>query len=437
MTLSEQYKATIDYMYTRLPMFQRIGSAAYKKDLTNIRALCDFLGQPQQQYKTIHVAGTNGKGSVSHMLCAIFQQKGLKTGLYVSPHYKDYRERIKVNGRYVSKRFVIEFIDKLRPIIEQVNPSFFEINVAMAFEYFRQQKVDMAIIETGLGGRLDSTNIIDPVISVITNISFDHMSMLGNTLPEIAVEKAGIIKPGRPVVIGERQTEVQEVFTRKADELSCPILFASDHFTATTASSDLRHTFFDIYKDDRILAQHAPFNLHGTYQEKNIATVLGAVQMLNYVADVYHLPVMSLLDFLHAGKDLKALTRFMGRWQLLSAHPLTICDSGHNEAGIRFIMQQLATIHYQQLHFVIGVVNDKDIQTILALLPKDAVYYFCKANVPRGLNPNELKQIASTFGLLGKSYSSVRNALKAARKHAGPDDLVFVGGSTFVVAEVI
>ncbi|HNJ63955.1 MAG TPA: Mur ligase family protein, partial [Saprospiraceae bacterium] len=242
MTLSEQYKATIDYMYTRLPMFQRIGSAAYKKDLTNIRALCDFLGQPQQQYKTIHVAGTNGKGSVSHMLSAIFQQKGLKTGLYVSPHYKDYRERIKVNGRYVSKRFVIEFIDKLRPIIEQVNPSFFEINVAMAFEYFRQQKVDMAIIETGLGGRLDSTNIIDPVISVITNISFDHMSMLGNTLPEIAVEKAGIIKPDRPVVIGERQTDVQQVFTQKADELSCPILFASDHFTATTASSDLRHT---------------------------------------------------------------------------------------------------------------------------------------------------------------------------------------------------
>lgn len=424
-------------MFSKLPMFQRVGSAAYKKDLTNITALCDYLGNPQNQYRTIHVAGTNGKGSVSHLLSAVFQEHGFKTGLYVSPHYKDYRERIKINGIYVPKSFVIDFIDRLKPLIEQVQPSFFEINVAMAFEYFKQRKVDIAVIETGLGGRLDSTNIINPDLSVITNISFDHMNLLGNTLKEIAFEKAGIIKAGVPVIIGEKQEEVKEVFSDKSIEFNAPILFASDLYSVKTVSSDPFYSYFDLYKKGIKIAGNVPFNLHGTFQEKNIATVLGTIDVYNEQALKSGLRPIKFDAFLNAAKNLKQLTKFMGRWHVLNQNPMILCDSGHNESGIAYVVEQLNNMVYDRLHFVLGAVNDKDIDKMLNQLPSNARYYFCKANIPRGLGAEELKNQASKYGLNGRTYSSVKNALKAAKSSANKNDLVFIGGSTFVVAEVL
>ncbi len=437
MYLNQRYKETLEYMFSKLPMFQRVGTVAYKKDLTNIKSLCEFLGNPQNNFKSIHIAGTNGKGSVSHLLSASFQVRGYKAGLYVSPHYKDYRERIKVNGNYISKTFVVDFIERLKPTIDAIQPSFFEINVAMAFEYFSRQKVDIAIIETGLGGRLDSTNIIEPLMCVITNISFDHMNLLGNTLPEIAAEKAGIIKKGIPVVIGEKQEEVVDVFMKKAKEQSSKINFASENYNAIIKNSDLNNTYFDLFKNAEMLADNVPFNFHGTFQQNNVVTVLQAIEDYNKVLISKSGRRIELTDLLTAGKNLKKLTKFRGRWQVLNEKPLIICDSGHNESGIRYVIEQLNQAQYDNLHIVIGVVNDKDIRKMICQFPVVAKYYFCKANIPRGLDAGILKSIASEFGLRGRKYISVKNALAAAKRAATESDLVFIGGSTFVVAEVI
>ena len=420
-------------MFSKLPMYQRVGPVAYKKDLTNIVKLCNFLGNPHLQYPTIHVAGTNGKGSVSHLLAAAFQSKKYKTGLYVSPHYKDYRERIKIDGKYVPVKFVVEFIEDIKPLIEEINPSFFEINVAMAFAYFASKQVDIAIIETGLGGRLDSTNIVKPLLSVITNISYDHMSLLGETLPEIAFEKAGIIKEGIPVVIGEKQKEVAAVFEKRAFEHNAKLTFATDHFKAEQKDSNIEYDTFDIYKDNQLYLPDLKFELKGSFQLKNMITVLAALDQYNEIHPDFFKPE----DIYTCFANVKTLTNFMGRWQILMQKPLVICDSGHNEAGIAYVVEQLNSINYNKLHFVLGVVNDKDIDKMLAMLPQEALYYFAKANIPRGLDAKSLKEKAKRFNLRGKSFSSVIKAYKAAVSNAADDDLVFIGGSTFVVAEVL
>ncbi|HMO37767.1 MAG TPA: folylpolyglutamate synthase/dihydrofolate synthase family protein [Saprospiraceae bacterium] len=428
---SNIYRQTLEYLFGHLPMFQRTGGVAYKKDLTNIRALCDFLGNPQDRFPTIHVAGTNGKGSTCYMLAAVLQAHGLRTGLYISPHYKDFRERVRIDGEYVSKKFVVEFTERMKPLIEEIEPSFFEIGVAMAFEYFAQSKVDVAVIEVGMGGRLDSTNIIKPLVSVITNISFDHMQFLGDTLPLIAGEKAGIIKPDVPVVIGETHPETQPVFDAKAAAAGVPIVYADQHFRADIEAQSLTHTTFQVWHDGQLFYPDLDVNVHADYQAKNLQTVLQTIEILRA-----HWPLDE--QRIRAGLyDLKKRTRFIGRWQLLGESPIILADSGHNEDGLRQAMQQLSKIPHRQLRFVLGVVSDKDIGKMLAQLPQSAQYYFAKAAVPRGMNANILQEKAALAGLQGKAYSSVKSALNAAKRHAAPDDLIYVGGSTFVVAEVV
>ncbi|AEE53195.1 bifunctional folylpolyglutamate synthase/dihydrofolate synthase [Haliscomenobacter hydrossis] len=425
------YQQVLDYLYAQLPMYHRIGGAAFKKDLTNTHALLDFLGNPQQKFSTIHVGGTNGKGSTSHMLSAILQAKGLKTGLYVSPHYRDFRERIKVNGQYISRKYVIDFVEKMKPIIAEVQPSFFELTVAMAFDYFAKVKVEAAVIEVGLGGRLDSTNVIRPELSVITNISFDHMQFLGETLPEIASEKAGIIKTNVPVVIGETHPESAPVFLAKAQEEHAPIQFADQHYRAKLIGEDLYHTEFDVYQNEQLRYPALRCNLHGDYQVFNLQTVLQAVDCLPAAWGIDEKVIRTGL------LDLKHLTRFMGRWQLLAQHPSIIADSAHNEAGLALAMNQLQKIPHRQLHLVIGVVKDKDLQKMIPLLPIDGIYYFAKPDIPRGLEATILQKAAAEQGRKGKAYTSVKNALKAARRKAQPEDVIYVGGSIFVLAEII
>lgn len=425
------YQQVLDFLYAQLPMFHRIGAAAYKKDLGNTFALLEHLGNPQQKFQTIHVGGTNGKGSTSHMLSAILQAKGFKTGLYVSPHYRDFRERIKINGQYISRQYVIDFVEKMKPIIAEVQPSFFELTVAMAFEYFAQRKVDVAVIEVGLGGRLDSTNVITPVLSVITNISFDHMQFLGNTLAEIAAEKAGIIKPGVPVVIGETHPESAPIFMATAKEKNAPITFADQQIQAKLLAENVSHSYLEVYEDGVVLYPDLAVNLHGDYQILNIQTVLQAVSKLPKAWEINDQAITTGL------KDLVTLTRFMGRWQLLGQHPTIIADSAHNEAGIQLAMQQLVKIPRQKLHLVIGVVRDKDLAKMLPQLPADGIYYFAKPDIPRGLEAEVLQKAAAEQGLKGRAYRSVKNALNAARRQAQKDDLIYVGGSIFVLAEIL
>lgn len=427
----QQYQQTVEYLFSNLPMFQRQGARAYRADLTNVRRLCEYLGNPQDKFKTIHVAGTNGKGSTAYMLSAILQAHGLKTGLYISPHYKDFRERIRINGEYVSRKFVVQFTERIKEVVDDIQPSFFEMAVAMAFEYFYQQKVDVAIIEVGMGGRLDSTNIITPLLSVITNISFDHMQFLGDTLPLIAGEKAGIIKKDIPVVIGETQEETKAVFDAKARELQAPIQYADQHFTAKIAATTLAHTVFDVWKDGKLVYPKLSVNAQGDFQIKNIQTVLQVTEALKQYFPLEEAKIRDGLE------RLKKLTKFIGRWQLLGENPTIIADSAHNEGGIRLVMNQLQQLSYRKLHFVMGVVNDKDFNKMFDMLPKQATYYFAKADIPRGLEAKELKANAFKFGLKGRAYSSVKNALNAARRNAQPEDLIFVGGSIFVVAEVL
>jgi dihydrofolate synthase / folylpolyglutamate synthase len=425
------YEETLQYLYDQLPMFSRIGSAAYKKDLFNTIRLTEALNNPQKKFKSIHIAGTNGKGSVSHMLAAILQTAGYKTGLYTSPHLKDFRERIKVDGKMCSKEFIIAFTEKIIPQIEQLEPSFFEITVAMAFEYFMQQKVEVAVIETGLGGRLDSTNIIMPELSIITNIGWDHMNILGDTLEKIAYEKAGIIKQNIPAIIGEVTDETKIIFEECAEEKNAPLIFAQENYYVQDfnyAHNQLQCEVVDKKKDE-----HHIYNLDlpGVYQTKNIISVLEAVhqlQLKNWKIKQSHVD--------SALKKVKHLTGLHGRWEKIKDNPTVIADVAHNVNGIKQLTEQLELMSYDKLHLIIGFVKDKDVANILSLLPKTANYYFTKAQLPRALSENVLADLAGEHGLHGKAFKDVDAALKEAVTHAGKEDLILIFGSVFLVGEV-
>ncbi|MEZ4883876.1 MAG: folylpolyglutamate synthase/dihydrofolate synthase family protein [Chitinophagales bacterium] len=427
------YQQTLQYLYHQLPMFQRIGPQAFKKDLDNILALCQHLGQPQESFKSIHIAGTNGKGSTAHALSAILQQAGYKVGLYTSPHYRDFRERIKINGEYITEQAVVDFVAVHRAYFEDLKPSFFEMTVALAFDYFAEQSIDIAIVEVGLGGRLDSTNILSPILSVITNISFDHTDMLGDTLPLIAAEKAGIIKSNTPVVIGEIHPETRPVFEAKAKEMNAPIHFAEQTYLLNNVEKFLTYQQFDVYKNGALQYPNLQSDLQTNYQLKNMVTILQCVDFLPQLGfEVSEENVYSGL------KEVKKISNLLGRWHILSEkNPIIIADSAHNIAGIQYAIQQIEAVDYQHLHFVFGTVNDKKPDQVLQQLPTDATYYFCKADVPRGLDAQKLQQKAAEFGLQGEAYVSVGEALKAAKLAADAKDLIYIGGSIFVVAEIV
>ncbi len=431
---SPQYQQTLQWLFQQLPMYQRQGAVAFKKDLNNIQALCQYLDQPQTKFSSIHIAGTNGKGSTAHLLACLFQQRGFKTGLYTSPHYSDFRERIKINGDYISPSKVIQFVDNHQEFFRKLEPSFFEITVALAFDYFAKEQVDIAIIETGLGGRLDSTNIIEPILSVITNISFDHQEMLGNTLQKIAAEKAGIIKRDTPVVIGETQPKIKSVFAKKAQSMNAPIFFADEQFEARETSHSNDHTFYDIYRKEKLCYPKLKVQLLGPFQSKNIATSLQAVECFNSLSQSR---LIREYDIRNGWPKLQKHTRFKGRWQVIGQRPTIICDSAHNESGLQGAMQALQDKPFRKLHMVVGMVRDKNVDKLLACMPPEAQYYFCKAAIPRGMEVATLAGKAAKFGLKGEEYTSVGAAFEAARSAADVRDLIFVGGSTFVVAEVV
>lgn len=421
------YEETLEYLYRQLPVFQQVGSAAYKPGLQNSEALDEYFGHPHRKFHTLHIAGTNGKGSVSHLLASILQLNGYKTGLYTSPHLVDFRERIRIDGQMIPRQEVIDFAEKhLAPTLH-IHPSFFELTMMMAFDYFARQAVDAAVIEVGLGGRLDSTNIITPDLCVITNISYDHVQMLGHTLPQIAREKAGIIKHGIPVVIGEAQGEVKQVFIDKASEVGAPIFFAEECVRFDSARQSARGWEFDSPAYPHLFGE-----LGGLCQEKNAATVLTAVARLRELG--YRITDQSVYEaFAHVTR----LTGLMGRWQQLQASPRLICDTGHNTGGMQYIARQLRNEHYDMLRIVIGMVNDKDISGVLAMLPKEATYYFTRASVPRALPQDKLEALATQTGLKGRSFPTVKEAVTAAQKESRPEDLIFVGGSTFIVADLL
>jgi dihydrofolate synthase/folylpolyglutamate synthase len=418
------YQETIDYLYHQLPLFERVGGSAYKAGLDTSIRMDDFLDNPHRRYKTIHVAGTNGKGSTSHMLAAILQAAGYKTGLYTSPHLKDFRERIRVNGEMIPQQKVIDFVQTYAVTFKPLHPSFFELTMEMAFDHFAAEQVDIAVIEVGLGGRLDSTNIITPILSVITNISFDHQQFLGDTLEKIAAEKAGIMKPHVPVVIGEAEGSVKEVFTNRAQRADSPLYFAEE----------MLHLQYEEHSDSFYNTEYGNIKpgLKGFYQEKNLATVLAAVNLLRQQG--IELPVNSVQQGIERVVE---LTGLQGRWQVLQHQPLIICDTGHNEAGIRYVMQQLLQLSYRQLHIVFGMVSDKDPSKILPLLPKQATYYFTQAAIPRALECHQLQQQAALLGLKGTAYTSIREAINMAKQAANEDDVIFIGGSSYVVAEAL
>ncbi len=428
------YSETIEYLYSKLPMFTRMGSKAYKADLSNTIAFCKKIQNPQHQFRSIHVGGTNGKGSTSHMLATILQTAGYKTGLYTSPHLRDFRERIRINGEMIAEEIVIDFVKQHQLDIETIKPSFFETTVAMAFKHFAAEQVDITIIEVGLGGRLDSTNIIDPLLSIITNISFDHIDILGNTLTQIASEKAGIIKSKTPVIIGEKQNEIADVFIQKAKQTNSKIKFADQEYQ-TRQSKEFNSEYLNIEYSHHLhptIANTLQLDLTGSYQLKNVATVLTAVDELRYQG-------FKITDeCMHAAlKQVTKLTGLMGRWQTLSTNPLIICDTGHNEDGISEVIKNIKSTPHHQLHMVIGMVKDKDINTVLKLLPRDGQYYFCQPNLPRAKPAKELALEAKSSGLHGEFFGTVNDALQAAKNRAKAQDLIFVGGSTFVVSEVV
>lgn len=430
------YKETLGYLFEQLPMFHRIGPAAYKANLDNTLALSRHLGEPEKKFRTIHIAGTNGKGSVANMLASVLQQQGFKTGLATSPHLKEFRERIRINGKMIPKPSVTEFIQKHRGFFEKLSPSFFEITIALTFDYFAHEQVDIAVIETGLGGRLDSTNIITPEISIITNIGMDHMNLLGDTLEKIAAEKAGIIKEGIPVIAGKHQTGVQEVFVAVAREKNAPLYMASDSFSFLSAETKDREGSLSqeiTFKRPNGEFQTYETDLLGIYQQENLATVLKALELLNQQGR-FRVSDKALRQGL---SQVKKNTGFRGRWYQLGKRPRVICDTGHNSDGIKMVTSQLSTLLYDKLRIVLGMVDDKDVKGVLSLFPRDATYYFCKPGVPRGLDPHILASAAASEGLKGEVYASVKEALQAAKKDASGNDLIFVGGSTFVVAEVV
>lgn len=426
------YNETLNWMFNKLPMYQRIGAAAYKADLNTTIEILNHLGNPQHNFKSIHIAGTNGKGSVSHSLASVFQEAGYKTALYTSPHLRDFRERIRINGEMISEDKVVSFIDKNKQKLEELELSFFEMTVAMAFDYFSKEKVDIAIVEVGMGGRLDSTNVIKPELSLITNISLDHVKFLGENEALIAVEKAGIIKPETPVVIGETQEKSKDVFIEKAKEQNSPIYFADQIMECRKNKTEsIEYQDFDIYKENTLYLKNLQYPLLGNYQKKNLATIICA---LDIVRDKFNIKDEHILNGL---AKVIANTSLMGRWQIINKKPLAIADTGHNVAGINEVVKQLSETKFDKLHFVLSVVNDKDIEGILKLLPDYAEYYFCKADIPRGLDANILAEKAIAVGLRGKVYSSVRQAYETACNNAKEGDLVFVGGSNFTVAEVV
>lgn len=426
------YQQTLDYLMARLPMYQRIGAAAYKTDLNNTYKIVEVLNYPHHKLKCIHVAGTNGKGSSSHMLAAILQQAGYKTGLYTSPHLIDFRERIKINGKLISKKYVINFVEKYKTEFEKIEPSFFEWTVGLAFDYFVTKKVDIAIIEVGLGGRLDSTNIITPLVSLITNISFDHVNLLGNTLQKIANEKAGIIKPNTTVVISQTQPEIKAIFTTIAKKQKAPIYFADKTFEIISHKVESGFLKIKVLNTKTKNILNCALDLTATYQLKNILGVLKVVEILN--ANNFNILQKTIIQSL---KNVCILTGFNGRWQQLSKNPLIIADTGHNEDGIKQVLKTISKIKFEHLHFVFGTVNDKDVSKILCLLPKSATYYFVKASVPRALDNTNLLILAEQFNLKGTSYGTVKQGLNAAKKSYKKNDLIFVGGSTFVVADAL
>lgn len=427
------YPETINYLFSALPMFHRVGAAAYKPNLDNTLTLANALGNPQQHLKCIHVAGTNGKGSTSHMLASILQAAGYKVGLYTSPHLKDFRERIKINGEMVSEEWLTNYVQKNKKLYDEIQPSFFEMSTIMAFSYFVEMKTDINIIEVGLGGRLDSTNIISSEISIITNIGWDHMNLLGDTLEKIAVEKGGIIKNETPVVISETQKETSLVFAKLAIEKNSKIFFADKQFKIDLINFELLNDqmYFSIFKDDQLYLDKILCDLTGQYQLKNL---LGVFQVIDQIRDKYQLTAEHIRTGL---SSVKKNTGLQGRWQILSRNPLTICDTGHNEQGLIEVLSMIEKIPYKKLHFILGVVDDKDLSKMLKMLPKSAQYYFCKADIPRGLSPKILKDNAQLFNLNGDIYDSVTLALNSAKSNSSPLDLIFVGGSTFTVAEII
>jgi dihydrofolate synthase / folylpolyglutamate synthase len=427
------YSETVDFLFSRLPAYHRIGKAAYKNNLSNINALDEYFNHPHEKYRTIHVGGTNGKGSVSHMIASVFQEAGYKTGLYTSPHLRDFRERIKINGEMIEEEEVIRFVTDHREIINKVSPSFFELTVALAFDYFARSLVDVAIIEVGLGGRLDSTNIINPVLSVITNIGHDHMDLLGNTLGRVAVEKAGIIKDKVPVVISETHPETKEVFISAAQICNSDISFADELYDCrleppSEISGERKYIISDrsgMKHKDGITV------LGGDYQSANLKAVFAVFEKLQ--GDF----VFTNMHVTDGIRNVVSNTGLLGRWQIIGKNPLTICDTGHNREGLEYNINQLRNLDAPALHIIIGFVNDKDLDSVLPLFPKNAEYYFTQASIERALDPELLRQSAKKYGLEGLTYSDVRGALKAARERAGSDDVIFIGGSTFVVGEVL
>ena len=426
------YQQTINYLFTRLPLYSRIGVAAYKANLDNTIELCASLDDPQTKFKSVHIAGTNGKGSVSHMLAAILQTAGYKTGLYTSPHLKDFRERIRVNGEMIAEKFVIDFTEKINPLIEKLEPSFFEITVAMAFDYFAENKVDIAVIETGLGGRLDSTNIITPELSVITNIGWDHMNLLGDSLEKIAIEKAGIIKPGIPVIVGETVSETLPVFEKIATEKNAPLSLASKKRQVMEWKWEKHELVVEVAENQQTDHYTYRLDLPGLYQTKNLLTVLEACSQL--VQKGWHIGEKHIHKAL---RQVKKLTGLHGRWDIIHEHPLVVLDVGHNEDGIKQILRQIELTDHHELHIVLGMVNDKEIDKVLELLPATATYYFTNAHIPRALPAETLLQKAAGYHLKGKHYPDVNIALKEAKLIANRKDLIIICGSVFLVAEVV
>lgn len=425
------YNQTIEYLFDRLPMFSRIGAAAFRKDLTNTLELCEYLGNPEKKLKFVHIAGTNGKGSTSHMLAGILQCAGYKTGLYTSPHLKDFRERIRVNGEMIDKSFVQDFVERIEPMIDKLEPSFFEITVVMALDYFVKQQTEIVVMEVGLGGRFDSTNVIIPELSVITNIGWDHMNMLGDTLAKIAFEKAGIIKKNIPVVIGETSTHTRDVFVSRAQEENAQISFADlEYYVADFEHHDhkLVASVADKRSDERNTYQ---LDLPGYYQTKNLVTVLGAIKVLK--SRGWKIPEAAIEKAL---PEIKKLTGLHGRWDIVHEHPTVVLDVAHNEDGIRQLVSQIELTDHLHLHIVIGMVRDKEIDKALTFLPKEARYYFTKAQIPRAMPEKTLAEKANIIGLEGQVYADVNTALKAALSHAQKQDLILVCGSVFVVGEV-
>ena len=422
------YQETIEYLYNITPLFQNVGKAAYKEGLDNTLKLDAFFEHPHKKFKTIHIAGTNGKGSCSHTIAAILQSAGYKTGLYTSPHLVDFSERIRVNGNPIEKDFVVKFVEENKYFFEPLHPSFFELTTSMAFLYFAHKEVDVAVIEVGLGGRLDCTNVIHPDLSIITNISFDHTQFLGHTLSAIASEKAGIIKENTPVIIGEYNSETREVFENKARQMNANIIFAEDSKLITEAvHTDDGHFIYQSSLIDNLYGE-----LGGNYQLKNTNTILNSIIRLKDLG--YKINEQNIRE---GFKNVCQLTGLMGRWQKLEDNPTIICDTGHNIGGIEYITEQLSKMKYDKLHIVIGMVNDKDINGVISLLPENAVYYFTQASVKRALPAEEIKKIGNSHGLKGEAYKNVKEALYAAKQNASEKDMIFVGGSTFIVADLI